>query len=109
MKTKKPAKLKHLANWYFGTFCVKCARIDDEKENYAKDCCDKINMIVDNLIESGTEMMTHKEFRNLIKNTSTFCKPIKREFHECSICKALGVPQQDFKKVNNKLRINQYS
>lgn len=96
MKPKKPAKLKHLASWYFGTFCVRCNRIDNENENYGRDCHDKINLIVDNLIESKIEMMVHKEFRDLIKNKTTFCKPIKREFHECPICNALGVPQGIF-------------
>lgn len=38
--------------------------------------------------------MTHKEFVNLIKYNSTFCKPIKRKFRECSIYKALGIPQK---------------
>lgn len=31
------AKVEHLANWFFGNFCAKCAKVDDEGENYGKD------------------------------------------------------------------------
>ncbi len=91
---KKPAKIKHLANWYFGTFCYRCARMDTKEDNYARDCYDKIHFIADKLIESGRDSMTHKEFRMLVKEGSTFGRPIKREFHECPICKALGIRQR---------------
>jgi len=91
-KVKKPAKVEHLANWFFGNFCVRCGRIDDENENHGKICYDKILTIANKLKQSGMEMMFHKEFSDLIR-TSTFCKPTEREFHECKICKALGVPQ----------------
>lgn len=90
---KKPAKIKHLANWYFGNFCTRCSRVDNEEEDYARDCYDKIHLIADKSKESGTEEMTHKQFAYLIK-TSPFCKPIKRELHECHICKKLGIPQR---------------
>lgn len=93
-KSKKPANIKHIANWYFGTFCSRCSRIDRVEDKYAKDCYDKIHLIADKLIESGRESMTYKEFGILIKDGSTFCKPIKREFHECQICKALGIRQR---------------
>lgn len=90
---KKSAKPKHLVNWYFGTFCYRCVRIDSDEEKHGGICYGKINLIADKIIESGIEMMTHKEFREIIK-TSTFCKPIKREFHDCPICRALGVTQR---------------
>ena len=83
--------VKHLANWYFGNFCSKCARIESEKDKYGKECYDKIHLIADKLTESGNEKMIHKEFTGLIRRNSLFCRPIRREFHECRICKAMGV------------------
>lgn len=73
----------HLINWYFGNFCMKCDRIGPE-------CQDNLH----SLKESLPAEMTHREFINLVRNGTTFCKPIPREFHECPLCKALGVPQQ---------------
>ncbi len=93
---KKPAKIEHVANWFFGNFCARCARTDDENESYGKVCFDKIQVIVTKLKENGTKEITHKEFADLIRKGSTFCKPIKREFAECPICRALGVPQRRF-------------
>lgn len=66
---KKPVKVEHLANWYFGAFCTKCGRIDNEEDNHAKDCHDNIHLIVDNLKQSGTEKMTHKDFVYIIKTS----------------------------------------
>lgn len=94
VQSKKPANIKHLANWYFGTFCYRCGRMDRAEDNYAKDCYDKLHQIADKLIESGKDTMTHREFRMLIKEGSTFCKLIKKEFHECQICRALGIKQR---------------
>ena len=91
---KKPANVKHLANWYFGTFCCRCGRMDNVEDKYAGECYDKIHLIANKLIESGRDSMTYKEFRMLIKDGSRFCKPIKRVFHECPICKALGIKQR---------------
>lgn len=90
---KKQAKVEHLANWYFGNFCVKCAKIDEEWD-YEKSCWDKIHQIAENLKKSGIEKMTHKEFTDLLKKGTTFCQPVKRKFKECELCKKLGVPQQ---------------
>ena len=92
MKEKKPAKIEHLVNWYFGNFCAKCGRIDMDSENYGKKCYDKMQKIKDNI---NIKEMAHKEFVNIIRNTS-FCKPLKRMFHKCKICEALGVPQERF-------------
>jgi len=82
-------KSKHLASWYFGTFCYRCGRIDSG--DYGRGCRETLHKIADGLKNSGIEMMTHKEFRELIKNDSTFCRPINRVFHECPTCKALGL------------------
>lgn len=89
-KIKKPVKVEHLARWFFGNFCAKCAKIDDKNENYGRKCLDKIHSIANKLKQSGQESMTHKEFTILIKDQE-FCKPVKRTFHECPICKAFGI------------------
>lgn len=88
---KKPVNLKRLANWYFGNFCARCGNFDKEEMHYGKDCWDKLQTIAEKL--KGQEM-THKEFVNLIRYNSSFCKPTKREFSECPICKAFGIPQR---------------
>lgn len=66
-KIKKPVKVEHLAAWFFGNFCAKCAKIDDKNENYGRKCLDKIHSIANKLRQSGQESMTHKEFTTLIK------------------------------------------
>jgi len=87
---KRRVRTDYLINWYFGNLCSKCGWIDNWKENYGKDCYDKLKL----LKESLPDKMTHKEFVNFVRNGTTFCKPIPREFKECPICKSLGVPQQ---------------
>ncbi|HLD19539.1 MAG TPA: hypothetical protein VJB90_06045 [Candidatus Nanoarchaeia archaeon] len=41
-QSKKPAKIKHLANWYFGTFCYRCGRMDRAEDKFAKECYNEI-------------------------------------------------------------------
>ena len=84
---KPKAKIEHLIDWYFGNFCYRCGRIDLESENYGRICYDKMQKIGKEL---NLKVMTHKEFREIIKN-SLFCKPIKREFHRYRICERLGI------------------
>lgn len=91
-RIKKPVKVEHLANWFFGNFCARCTRIEDENKPYQDNCGKKIHAIKNKLKTDGIELMTHKEFTVIIK-TAPFCKPIKRVFHECPICKALGAPR----------------
>lgn len=88
-KVKKPVKMSQVVNWYHGNVCIRCARIDMESEAYGRKCYDKLQALGKGI---GTPEITHKEFVNIAKS-SPFCKPIKREFHECPACKALGVPQ----------------
>ena len=88
---KPIVEVKRLANWYFGNFCIRCANLDMEDKNHGKDCWDKLQLIADKL---KAEKMTHREFMNLIRYNSNFCKPIKRKFPEWSICKALNIPQR---------------
>lgn len=88
--SKRKAKVDHLINWYFGNFCARCGFIDMEDKKYGRDCQDKLHLLKELLPEE----MTHKEFINFVRNGTTFCRPIPREFHECPICKALGVPQR---------------
>ena len=68
--------------------------MDREEDKHAKECYDKIHLVANKLIETGRDSMSYKEFRMLIKDGSTFCKPIKRVFPECPICKALGIEQR---------------
>lgn len=93
-KTKKPAKIEHVANWFFGNFCIRCGRVDSEQDNYGMTCRDNIQTIVKKLTESGQHKILHKEFSDLIKKGTTFCRPTKREFPDCPICKGLGIPQR---------------
>lgn len=88
MKLKKPAKIEHLVNWYFGNFCARCGRIDGE--DYGRGCYEKLQAIGGRI---KVKEMTHAEFVRIIKS-GPFCRPVKREFKECPICKALGIPQR---------------
>jgi hypothetical protein len=90
IKPKKPIKIEHLVNWYFGNFCARCGKIDMENENHGRNCYEKLQAIAKGIKVQG---MTHNEFVLIVKS-SPFCKPIKRIFPECPICKALGVPQR---------------
>ncbi len=92
-KIKKPSGIEGVANWFFGNFCARCGKFDRECENYGKNCWDKIQAVKNGLKESGREYITHKKFARIIR-ISPFCKPTKREFHECPICKAFGIPQR---------------
>ena len=46
---KKPAKIQHLINRYFGNFCAKCGKIDSEQDEYGKKCYNNLMIIKDNL------------------------------------------------------------
>lgn len=87
--TKKPAKIAHLVNWYFGNFCVRCGRIDLPEEDYGGYCIEKLHKLGDAI---GVGEITHREFVRLVKEGTTFCNPTKRQFRECSICNAIGGP-----------------
>jgi len=84
---KKPAKIQHLINWYFGNFCAKCGKIDSEQEEFGKKCYNKLLTIQDNV---NADQMTHKEFVNLVRNTS-FCHPSTRHFDDCATCKKFRI------------------
>jgi len=85
-KQKPKVKIEYLINWYFGTFCYRCRRIDSKKDNYGRNCYNKIQKIGSSI---NLKELTHKQFREIIKN-SLFCKPIKRQFSTCPICEKLG-------------------
>jgi hypothetical protein len=61
---KKPASMGRLANWYFGNFCVKCGRIESEKEEYGRLCHEKLHGLKDAV---GVGEMTHQEYVGLVK------------------------------------------
>ncbi|MEK6894367.1 MAG: hypothetical protein AABX10_02800 [Nanoarchaeota archaeon] len=82
-KIKKLYKIKHLINWYNGNFCVKHKHCT--KEHYEELKCITSSWNI--------QEMTHKEFIfRIIRELK--CFPIKREFHDCFICKNLGIPQR---------------
>ena len=87
-KEKPKKNVKHLANWYFGNFCAM-------KYGHEKECYDKLHEIAAELEKRGIIEMTHKEFVIVARENLT-CKPTRREFHECPICKKFGVPQRRF-------------
>ena len=83
VKARKKVGTGSLVNWYYGNFCARCRLNDIE-------CLDKINEAVKCLPDE----MTHKEFADFIRKGTTFCKPARKEFPECPLCKAVGVPRQ---------------
>jgi hypothetical protein len=90
---KKKYKKEHIMNWYFGNYCAKCGKIDLKSEDYGRKCYKKMKEIIQGI---DGEEITHKEFVNIIRNSS-FCKFEKREFsNNCPICKKLGVPRFRF-------------
>ncbi len=86
-KPKQKVKIDHLINWYFGNCCAKCGRIDLESGEYGQKCLRKIKEIKKSL---EVDKMTHKQFVNIIRNTS-FCHPFTRKFTECGTCKRFGI------------------
>ena len=84
-KIKPKAKIEHLINWYYGNFCVKHKHCT--KEHY-----EDLKRIT---LSWNIPEMTHKELIFRIRKQLK-CFPIKREFHDCPICRKLGVPQWKF-------------
>ena len=84
-QTKPKTKIEHLINWYYGNFCVKHKHCTKEHYEDMKRIALSWNI---------TEM-THKEFVFRIKQELK-CFSVKREFHDCPICRKLGVPQWKF-------------
>ncbi len=94
MIEKKPAKIRHLVNWYYGNFCTrKCyERLDLQRMHYPK-----LQELANKL--EGIEM-THKDFLNMLRNDRTICTLSDEEWKNskfswkhngCDICKALGI------------------
>ena len=94
LKMKKPAKIQHLVNWFFGNYCArKCyEEVDKQRAHW-----EKLQELAKKL--EGTEM-THSEFLSMIRNDRTICDLSdeewkKRKFSwkhtDCPICKALGI------------------
>lgn len=82
---KTSYKIEHLINWYHGNFCVKHKHCTKEHYNELKRIASSWNI----------PETTHKEFVFRIKQELK-CFPIKREVHDCPICRKLGIPQQRF-------------
>ncbi|MBI3334191.1 hypothetical protein HYZ97_01785 [Candidatus Pacearchaeota archaeon] len=82
-KIKPKMGVHHLASWYFGNFCAM-------KYGHGKDCDDKLQGIANELEKIGIKEMTHKEFCIIARENLT-CKPIKRKFNDCPICKVMKI------------------
>ena len=91
---KKPYKIQHVANWFFGNYCTrKCyEEIGKQKEHW-----DKLQELAKKL--EGTEM-THSEFLLMIRSDKTICNLNDEEWKnrkfswkstECEICRKLEV------------------
>lgn len=93
-ESKKPAKISHLINWYFGNFCAKCGKIDLESEEFGRKCYKNLLVIKDNL---NIDEMTHREFVDIIRHT-IFCHPFTRHFDDCEICRKLGINNNYWKR-----------
>jgi hypothetical protein len=88
IKVKPKMSVHYLASWYFGTFCAL-------KYGHGRACDDKLHEIANELEKRGVKEMTHKEFCIIARENLT-CKPIRRRFHDCPICRRFGVPQKRF-------------
>ena len=66
-RMKKPSKVKHLANWFFGNYCTrKCYdEIEKQREHWYK-----LQELTKRL--EGVEM-THSEFLAMIRSDKTIC------------------------------------
>jgi len=80
MKMKKPIKIEHLVNWYFGNLAYKYEDVDKQVYNRIKEIVDKLKV----------DELTHKEFAMIMKENLDF-KGIKKELHDCEICRKLGI------------------
>ena len=91
---KKPAKIQHLVNWFFGNCCARKCYEEDEKryEHWLK-----LQELAKRL--GGTEM-THIAFLGMMRGDKTICDLSDVEWKErkfswnhtdCIICKKLGV------------------
>lgn len=91
---KKPAKIQHLVNWFFGNYCTRKCYDEFEKQ---REHWDKLQELAKKM--EGTEM-THKEFLSMIRSDKMICDLSDDEWKrrkwswkrsDCVICKKLGV------------------
>src|SRR3989344_2404185 len=80
VNVKKPYKIEHLVNWYYGNFCVK-------HKNSSREHYEELKRIA---LSWNVPEMTHKEFVFRIRQELK-CNPNKKKFDECSICKRFGI------------------
>lgn len=94
VKVKKPAKMQHLVNWFYGTYCVTKCHDDEERrqKHYPKlqELAKKLESVE----------MTHAEFLAMMRSDKSICDLSdeewkKRKFSwrstDCPICKKLGI------------------
>lgn len=91
---KKPVKMQHIVNWFFGNYCTRKCHNDEkrQREHYPK--LTILAKKLDNL------EMTHKEFISLLRSDKTICDLSDKEWnsrkgfwksHNCIICKKFGL------------------
>jgi len=71
---------------------MRCLREEEDFERLS--CYKKIREMME---DASERIITHKDFVCLVRNELKICdtKNFKKlEFHECPICKVLGVPQR---------------
>jgi len=94
VKLKKPAKIQHLVNWFYGNYCTrKCYNnIERQREHWNK--LQKLAQELESI------KMTHKAFLQMIRSDKTICtlsddewKNVKFSWRStnCKICKKFGI------------------
>ena len=91
---KKPAKVQHLANWFYGNYCTRKCYDEIEKQ---RGHWDKLQELAKRL--EGAEM-THSEFLAMIRSDKTICNLSDEEWKkrkgswkhsDCEICRKIGI------------------
>lgn len=99
-KEKKPYSIRHLWHWYFGNYCAKKCRTEEELAIACK-CWDTMETFCD---KNKSLKMKHKEFVSFFAHDMNVCKfnveerkrmPTWKEVlskePECKVCKRFGI------------------
>ena len=80
IRMKKPFKIEHLVNWYYGNLAYRCENCDIELYYKIKEIASKLKV----------SELTHKEFVMIMRENLGF-RGIKRKPSDCAICRRLGI------------------
>ncbi|MBS3077257.1 hypothetical protein J4233_03205 [Candidatus Pacearchaeota archaeon] len=80
MGIKKPAKIEHLINWYYGNIAYRYENCDIDMYRKIKEIASKLKV----------SELTHKEFSVLMKENLNF-EGIRKKPCDCAICKKFGI------------------